>query len=163
MKISNEIKAKAIAPYLGQYGRHKFAGILKLRGILITDDGSWSVWLSGENHNGGESFGLGYDINDFLLTLRPLSAITDEDLDKCLELLMGRENWVTSHEDFKIQWRQVLRVEIKDGFGSVQMQIKPYFSQVMQLGQLLCRLGYDMKNALLDGKTLKEARLAVYE
>ena len=84
-----------------------------------------------------------------LLILKPISAITDEDA-----IEVGKfwyENFNLS-EDAKLLIQRV-KQDLSD----------PKIMLPFEAGQFLQSRGYDLPNYLLDGKTLQEAGLAIYD
>jgi len=146
MEITNEIKARVFAQYLGQKINLKKEGQAENL-ILNVHRLHYGMVLN--------KFG------EVKLILKPLSSITDEDAIECLNICLA-EDWY-SNETEKRAWVDILKTELIDGFGSVQMKIKPYFSMVWKIYQLLQSKGYDLPQYLLGGKTLQEAGLAIYE
>lgn len=152
--ISNEIKAKVFAQYLGQKCYRGGTPDEKLISVDIENNAY--------GFSDGDVFSGKYT-TELKLILKPLSSISDEHLYQCLTICFG-EDWDKGEtETFKRTWFEVLKTELVDGFGSVQMNIKPYFSQVWQIKDFLISQGYDMENHLLGGKTLHECNLCIYE
>ena len=139
MEITNEIKAKVFAQYLGcdlktQTGKVQLVGIHVDNFKRVFD----AVVLNGNVTHKSEIEGV-------KLILKPLSDITDEDAVEVAKMLWGNKmpNLI---ETIK---HQLFTYSVSD------VPARCY--------QLLQSKGYDMPQYLLGGKTLHEAGLAIYE
>lgn len=150
MEISNEIKYKVALQYYGC----DFLICYNIENNPVIDK------FSGK-HADPELYEPDFKNKRDLLILKPLSDISRDDCIECLCVLLG-EDFINENETFKSTWIEIFKTEILDGFGSVQMNIKPYFSLVWQVQFILIGKGYDMKHPLLGGKTLKECDLCIY-
>jgi hypothetical protein len=171
MEISNEVKAKVFAQYLGQ---------------TVCAEGFPNCQLEGIK--------LSTNLSLFKLLLRPLSAITDEDAIEVAKLAIG-SNWdsegdeikgkvyrESEHPTIKVQietfWKnedtgnieynlQYIHIHPFNGLqvekvpGQSNKKLSPYNMALMV--QCLQSRGYDLPHYLLGGKTLKEAGLCIYE
>lgn len=133
MEITNEIKAKVFAQYLGQ-----------------------KVWYNGTGSTNSIMDGNKLYSNDYKLLLRPLSAITDEDAIEVANL-----NYVPEYFDGDNKSAANLgRYWVKQ-IREMRHDDTPKY--VWLTFQYLQSKGYDLPHYLLGGKTLKEAGLAIYE
>ena len=160
--ISKEIKAKVFANYLGEE--------------IIVPDQTENSTLAAVNINGYiftedcDSDG-GYPIEDCKLILKPLSSLTDE---HAIEVVCFKEKILKGFEVVKI-WRyeKHMAVEFKwisdgvnnaDGFSysgnGIGFRAKDL---TVEQYQMIVNFGYDIENYHLNGKTLKQAGLAIYE
>jgi len=126
METSNEIKAKVFAPYIYQKVLHNGAELVIL-------DKSWN-----------------WSHPSFKLLLKPLSAISGEDVDWLRTLLDDNSYEYIDFEDIINGLNGTYSYNI---IGSVWEEIISGLRQ----------RGYDFKNALLNGQTLHEAGLCYYE
>jgi hypothetical protein len=156
MEISNEIKAKVISQYLGQTCQtmtrqsqgqglpFKFIkGELKEIDLGMIDD---FIGLLLENETNVTNH-TNYNTDQCKLILKPLSAITDEDVIELYKIMVG--------DDFDERYIETF----KKGEG---VKIDNIMKNVIAY-QWLQSKGYDLPQYLLGGKTLQEAGLAVYE
>ena len=144
MEIANEIKAKVFAQYLGQQMGY-YDGTVHQPPILskfqLTEVGIY----------------LTKPYNRHKLILKPLSAITDEeiiDLNRLLTLNYSKH--LTETSDAKIFIEHILDE------GSLDV-VHYHMYRIIQAIQFLQSCGYDLPNYLLNGKTLHQAGLAIYE
>lgn len=123
MQIQLETKAKIFAQYLGCWiachGRGK---------ELLTPMSLYQITYGD------------FKYHDFALFATPLSSITDEDAIECLNLVLG-EGWNYNSTEER-RWIDLIKNEVRDQFGSVQMVVKPYFSNVLKIFQYLQSKGY---------------------
>ncbi len=141
--ISKEIKAKVFAQYLGQKVRViNYAPVYSL--ISVGLDGDAGI----RSH---DNIGAPCRIKVLELILKPLSLITDEHAIECLKIrkmdnifspIGGIEN--AKEAILEIHWPST-------------------FLQAAMTTQYLQSKGYDIMNYHLNGQTLKEAGLAIYE
>lgn len=142
MEITNEIKAKVFAQYLGQYFKvGVFSGDLK-------------------------NINIETDLSNTMLVLKPLSSITDEDAIEATKHF-GRAPFIFERVNDSIEVGFFDRGVISIGFNG---KISDAGSEITRQGidyfisyQYLQSKGYDLPQYLLGGKTLKEAGLAIYE
>jgi hypothetical protein len=139
MEISNEIKAKVFAPYLGiawvRYNNPFTEGMRA--GILTGHD------LNRIEHN-KEPLAI--------IRLKPLSEITNEDAIEVDKIISPKYSEI---KHFHTATRG--KVWIRDIFSGNQV------SNVVEVYQFLQSKGYDLPQYLLGGKTLQECGLAIYE
>lgn len=174
MEITNKIKAKIFAQYLEQTCQtmtrqsqgeglpFKFLkGELKEIDLGMVDD---FIGLLLENETNITNH-TNYNTDQCKLILKPLSAITDEDAIEVLNILMGRKGsyYKDWHINMQEQWLKIIKLELTENFGSTQLKILPYFKNMFMVNQFLQSKGYDLPNFLLDGKTLFESNLCIYE
>lgn len=165
MEITNDIKSRVFAQYLGQRAltnkmsyKKPSIGIftsIDLEGeeTVITKDG---YYLSG--------------VNTTQLILKPLSSVTDEHSIEVAKIL-------GCNEDVSIYDKTKDRIIIHSSEGSFSLwydgEILSPIDSVLGQGdgyptllaayQFLQYKGYDLPQYLLGGKTLKESGLAIYE
>lgn len=148
MEITNEIKAKVFAQYLGEVLTcHRGSGILE--GVSIGAPEMFVI-TANENSRITEYF---ENNEDATLFLRPISAITDEDAIEVAKL--GQITGV-SEDKFALHGRLLLG-------HYIQRQTNVSGLSWFAILQYLQSKGYDLPHYLLGGKTLKEAGLAIYE
>lgn len=140
MEISNETKAKVFAQYLGQ--KYKTDVPIVDPHTYIGELTPYVIYRAMDR--------VGWKWT-FKLILKPLSAITDEDAIEVAK--MDGYSTRPRHELIKIG-RDVVWHEVGFCYGS---------RNAWQIGQYLQSKGYDLHNYHLDGKTLHEAGLAIYE
>jgi hypothetical protein len=157
MEITNEIKAKVFAQYLGQYSYKDYSaqglGIRREKLVGVEENGIIWIWdaLSHRAENRP----------DAKLILKPLSSITDEDAIEVAKLQQEYEQKEEIRVAFSID-------EKNNGCLDCLIEYKGYSHDYWQpvyspTFQYLQSKGYDLPNYLLGGKTLKEAGLAIYE
>ncbi len=133
MEITNEIKTKVFAQYLGQEYK---TGDLEEPKIFP---------IIGETITCFEMYPNGTETDKIIL--KPLSAITHTDAFELYKIMVGN--------DFEERYIETF----KNGEGvkhdSIMKNVNAY--------QYLQSKGYDLPNYLLCGKTLNEAGLAIYE
>ena len=133
MEISNEIKGKVFAQYLG----HNISYGHTLTGKIISDI----------------EHGLLRD--DIKLIIKPLSSITDEDAIEASAVIGG-----ASHLSKESQIKQLRDLFSSPNFWVNQTNISGY--KWFNCCQFLQSKGYDLPNYLLGGKTLHECNLAIF-
>lgn len=137
MEITNDIKAKVFAQYLG----HR-------------------IWFSVGNYE--VKFQWGFIDNyvaeksNYKLILKPLSALTNDDAIEAAGVIGG-----VSHLSKEAQTAQLIQLFSSPNFFVNQTNISGY--KWFQCCQYLQSRGYDLPQYLLDGKTLQEVGLAIYE
>ncbi len=142
MEITNEIKAKVFAQYLGQMAKIKTPDECE-----EGEEGMENVDITGyfistvSNHD---------RFHKYFLILNPLSYITDEDAIS-LYLVTTKTTW----------YAQMIEVEILASGKDIAAS-GGYMNNVFAY-QFLQSKGYDLPNFLLGGKTLQELGLAIYE
>lgn len=134
MEITNEIKVKVFAQYLGQK-------------IMLSDHSIWTGFyceVAIIKHLEKEAIGQPK------LILKPLSAITDED-----------KAWIAN----LFEWKEVVNISV--GAFLVELVKSEYnlyrADKTIIAVQYIQSKGYDLPNYLLNGKTLHEAGLAIYQ
>lgn len=149
--ITNEIKAKVFAPYLGQ--KFKWA-----------EDDETTFELAAINYSGlifdieaADDNGEGcFSIDECKLILKPISAISDEHAIQIFDMFFKEHHGHKSNE-FKLNisksWLHFYLLN-KDGFKP-----KNYITGY----QFLQNQGYDLPHFLLDNKTLQQSGLAIYQ
>lgn len=133
MEISNEIKARVFAQYLGQ----QFKNHNGVQGMITCF--ALSQMLRGE-------IGM-------LAILRPLSDITDEDAIEVARIAVMPANPESG-------WRIVKALFVMDYTGWIDNVSHHHIPSICQY---LIEQGYDLPQRLLGNKTLKEAGLCVYQ
>ena len=148
--VTNEVKAKVFAQYLGCKTAGIFENDFILKGVFqsayedndfIAAIGSKEVFI--EQHE--------VYVEDLKLILKPLSSITDEDAIEVAKILKPNDEHTHNSEYGKMYVKQL--------FDGVMHTAMKYFS----LYQFLQSKGYDLPNYHLNGLTLKEAGLCIYE
>lgn len=162
--ITDELRAKVLAQYLGQkfkalndideeYFNCKQGDLFILK---LINYGSLQIQASDDC----ESWNLGFetdgsymcdwfDTKDFKLLLKPLSAITDVDvIEVAKELGLGH---FKDTEGFIKAMKEGENLKV----GKMLKNVFAY--------QYLQSKGYDLPNYYLNGKTLQEVGLAIYE
>lgn len=173
MEISNEVKAKVFAQYLGQkvyIGGKKYV----LGALTTTDRKNVDLFYACDN------------VSQMLL--RPLSEITDEEIKELVKIFLNKEPSVFSIErvdkDFIIAQYNLVETP-GEKFSQIQMTLvingerienvwnyrypkgtagsREDHGHINMCYQYLQSKGYDLPSWYLGGKTLKEAGLAIYE
>lgn len=168
MEITNQIKAKVFALYFGQQllSKNDFKGEFYRISTYKNHEEPAHVELAMPTAI------INYEINDCKLILKPLSSITDEDAIEVGKILFGKEyseGTVYRHKDYEV-WVKVLKPNttinqnVYIGFkGGLSNGNGWGLQNMLQAYQYLQSKGYDMPQFLLEGKTLQEAGLAIYE
>ena len=149
--ITDEIKAKVFAQYLGQ----------KVKCVSREDDipevTDFIVNIFKDELIGVGNYEFYFNEDDIKLLLKPLSSITDEDAIEVTKIL-------------DISYSKTGEQEYYDLAGFVDYIENEFFNEkiysvksIIILTQFLQSKGYDLPNYLLDGKTLFESGLAIYE
>ncbi len=130
MEITNEVRAKVFAQYLGQ----------KTTGSALS-----LKWLNEYYEN---------NFTSIKLILKPLSEISDKD---AIEVAKIANHWINDKNLMILKGKMIIEDWIKNKLN--------YLSgwQWFFIYQLLQSKGYDFPRYLLDGKTLFEAGLCIYE
>jgi hypothetical protein len=140
--ISNETKAKVLSPYIGKLFVNDINTIPRdhFKITYFTLDGI---------RNDGHLF------TNTKAVLRPITALTDEEYYKISELCGGANmEYVYKLEHARIIIRQLYLNNVHCGLSmSITFQINDYLRSI----------GIDLPHYLLDGKTLHECGLCVYE
>lgn len=147
MEITNEVTEKVFAQYLGQPFGVLFKNGTEMRASYFTAS-DLSMMYEGHLENKG---------NLYSLFLRPLSAITDEDAKRVVELTY----YDTVVKSMSVRAGIIFVTIIQNGYKLNQNIQGSNLS--FSAAQYLQSKGYDLPHYLLGGKTLKEAGLAVYE
>lgn len=160
--ITNEVKAKVFAQYLGQQVHSEIKSTCKLSGVLINDHKEWCAWLTGKTMNSNDSIGLSYAIEDCKLILTPLSSISDEDAIEVSKM----NTWFNRSKDDKYEvyenWQNKKVVSSGGGIKYEKCVIE-YESLSLAAFQFLQSRGYDLPQWTLGGKTLHESGLCIYK
>lgn len=154
MEITNEIKAKIFAQYLGQEFKWSEETDEDYTPILSAVNIGGSVF-SEEADDSGEGC---YSINECKLILKPLSAITDEDAIEVAKLIFGK-----SYNQEKGHDQLVLKKCQAEAFIKTMNDTPLTGRESWFIYQFLQSHEYDLPQYLLGGKTLKECDLAIYE
>lgn len=156
MEITNEIKAKVFAQYLGQIWRWQVGSLVYTIKFCLDDLDKFIV----------KRLKYSGQTVEHKLILRPLSKITDEDAIECA-ILEGLVN-------AKVSQRGDGGINMKDDSYDLLLSfdceiwlykygLKTHTNKSFLIYQYLISKGYDLPNYLLGGKTLKECGLAIYE
>lgn len=139
MEISIEIKAKVFAQYWGQtiLQTPGVNGLFEVNGIDLEDS---SVFPHCK------------------LKLKPLSSITDEDAIEVAKLIFEKSYSSDKKHDQLVLQKCQAEVFVKTMNDTPNTGVEKLF-----IYQFLQSRGYDLPQHLLNGKTLKEAGLAIYE
>ncbi len=156
MEITNEIKTKVIAQYLGQNvaipENYQFSG-LRTDATIGELTGVQDCFIK---INGISGF---YPYEHFKIILKPLSSISDEDaIDG---YYMSRAGICLADRETIAKWNP--EAGIKTLVPNGKRVIEKYLMEDVKVYQFLQSKGYDLPNYLLDGKTLKESGLSIYE
>ncbi len=143
MEITKEIKSKVFAQYCGQMVRfvtNSESGLWKIQGDMLYD------FQEGE-----------INIHSARIILRPLSAITKIELLQIAKLYEPTAFDVTFNiNTMELTFNFLTKSEIEvKGMIPINDSRKSY--------QWFIENGFDTEQILLDGKTLTEAELAIYE
>lgn len=155
MDITNDIKAKVFAQYLGQ----KFHLAEKNRELQV-----YGITTFGVVNVVGE---VTYALDKVKPILKPLSAITDEDAIEMANLFGGITGSVTINRPTDLTNTDIhFTVQIHQGEKDTWKSfcVPKYISANTPNGfcQFLISKGYDIPNYLLQYKTLHQAGLAIY-
>ncbi len=171
MKITEEIKAKVMLPYLGvkvdlsKTQWYKQEAKLRNRFIQGTLIGGKSDKLSAiaciEHNIKTQNNGLQWlNFSTFKLILKPLSEITDKEVLEVAKLngykIDGDYRKYTI--DITRKMLSAIRIDISIGHHSLQVG-----HNSIQAYQYLISKGYDLPHFLLGGKTLKQSGIAIYK
>ncbi len=135
MKNEDIIKGRVLGQYLGC--KLKRGGLMTIELLYACKNAAWN----------------NYD--DIILRLKPLSDITDEDA-KCLGNM----------DDVHFQYNIVGMWNVKTGDDGFIKLVKERLEEIAKIAsayQYLQLKGYDLPQYLLDGKTLEQVGLAIYE
>jgi len=138
MEITNEIKAKVFAQYLGQ----------KL--TLKKEGESENLILDAHRLHYGNEFNK---FGEVKLILKPLSKITDEDNVELYRLLGFKDTKGSNSPELRFEYYG----NVINGSERISFETATKFYQFIQ------SKGYDIPQYLLGGKTLHESGLAIYE
>lgn len=158
MGITNEIKARVFAQYLGcgveiktDKKERAILGVVGFkepeRVILRFPDDETPEWSYA-------------DLDEFYLILRPLSEITDEDAIEVAKIIDSDAKDIYASEG-TVHWTYEMFDEEFE--NCIDFYSFPPIVAPIALFQYLQSRGYDLPHYLLGGKTLKEAGLAIYE
>jgi hypothetical protein len=178
MEITNEIKAKVFAPYVGV----EMKCIAKsfqlenkiLSGVVYNSRNEYVICLKKDNH-------IDFvDANEWIPILKPLSQITDEDAIEVASMVdsgfkLSKKTTVKRHNNdtlISINTNEVddvcmVHITLKKNFFNVKAIHEDDWNittgTAFKAYQYLQSRGYDLPNYLLGGKTLQEAGLAIYQ
>lgn len=152
MENTHEVKVKVFAQYIGQKfrvterehfiqnGTLNRVGMNGLLGIMRND-----------------SFFYSSHVDNCKLILKPLNLISDEDAVEVAKIWhKGERNDVINlSESNRIRYINNMKEQLKFSVEKDSWSLNVY--------QYLQSKGYDLPNYLLEGKTLQEAGLAIYE
>ena len=172
IEITNDVKAKMFALYLGQ--RIKYSGIhwnytyVWLEVVSLIERSIQSVY---KDPQGSEQ---NADFDDHVIILKPLSKITDEDA-----IMVGQLCGIGLDNECIVFERDAERVIVEqkkptgiqcwiwydaEFFLENSFKEKSISSHTpIEAYQYLLSRGYDLPQYLLNGRTLKESGLAIYE
>lgn len=149
MGITHEIKAKSLAPYLFQRVV-KMNGDTELQLLTLLKITEW--------------FTLN---NEYKLVLKPLTLITDEDAIEMAELFGGVHGKILLNRPADLENNDIhFAVQVYTNEPKYTTYCTPKYwtdGYGVKAYQFLQSKGYDLPTYLLDGKTLKESGLAIYE
>ena len=144
MEITNEIKAKMFAQYFGhliKIGNSFTCTLVGIKGhnTITTGVSANNIWKY-------------YKISACVLVLKPLSAMTDEDAIEIAKIYLHNDNDV---DDLGfLECGKNIAYDLLTGI---------FQGNTIWMFQFLQSKGYDLPQYLLNGKTLQEAGLAIYE
>ena len=162
MEITNEIKAKVFAQYLGHRVELDNGGSKVTKTLCavggINDEAEYI-----KLRVGNFAHAVFVKENSFKLILKPLSAITDEDAIDIAVLAgmvrpMNRFEFVISRH---INYTKRILSEYFEGYKPTEEIITG--NVWLSIYQFLQSKGYDTPQYLLGGKTLAQSGLAIYE
>lgn len=145
MEITNEIKAKVVALYLGQP--------IAIHGKLN------SGFVYGSTLDVIRKYGI--DHNDTQLILKPFSQISDEDAIEVAR--MQFEIFRSVEAKVSRNLKEPIKVWFMRGSEILHSVDITEWNQSTITTDFLRNKGYDMPHGLLEGKTLHKAGLAIYE
>ena len=162
MEITNEIRAKVFAPYVYNVFISWNDSVGRIYKFKLTPINIYNNNLLDIGHK---------------LHLKPLSAITDEDIiGMCKALFSNIRIWVTNDSNHKIGIPMVSAISVEgyivrlgyNGFIEYELEngTQDEYNEatfICLAYQFLQSKGYDIPHHLLGGKTLYEAGLAIYE
>lgn len=197
MELTNDIKAKVLAQYLGSWIKLATGLDRTLIAVGGIGDEPYIKLRLGEAGNKQFVHAELLQLSTAKLILKPLSAITDEDAIEVANIAMRRHNrhYKPGDVTYKILTKQAesegkifyievgvcvnaglyMRKEYKvrlekndvstcDWVNKTGGSNKDYFTpNTFEIFQFLQMQGYDLPQRMLDGKTLHEAGLAIYE
>jgi len=146
MEISNDTKSRIFAQYLGQKVR---VGIKSLAELTLMIDTSECISLDTLIHT---------NIVGHKLILKPISNITDEDAIEVAKILLS--NKLNDYLWNPIVGKELVGIIASRRFYSFYYKNATNWVDAYQYLQLK---GYDLTHYLLNGKTLQECGLAIYE
>ncbi len=155
MEVSNKIKATLFAQYMGrpiQYIPPEGQRVKKYSLFRFTD---WGINIFYAEMYWLVSGMAKFPLKDRFLVLKSISAITDEDAIEFCKILYPYA-WYTHTAD-------KAKYCIDKLFNSDEDHTVYNFQRIIDGIQFLQSKGYDLPHYLLQGKTLKEAGIAIYE
>jgi hypothetical protein len=158
--ITNEKIAKAFLPYIGvtavfNFGQQKLFGVTKSM-FEKQEPNKWIALFEDEN----EEY-----VEDCALLLKPLSAITDEEILEVAKIEGLANAKITDRNDYKIEITDDTYIFLLNFKGEICLLKNKYVHEIakpLAIYQFLQEKGYDLPSWHLGGKTLKEAGYAVY-
>jgi len=164
MEITNEIKSKVFAQYLGNKVEYQDrTGIICTYYLPANANYKSSYWICSLEEEGNREMSCSANINDCKLILKPISALTNEDAIEVAVLAgmvrpMNRFEFVISRH---INYTKHILSEYFEGYRPTEEIITG--NVWLSIFQYLQSKGYDIPQHLLGGKTLFECELAIYE
>lgn len=176
MKISTDTKIKVFVQYLGHKVIFGYEDNKK-NGTLIGNCEPFGLQV----FNPSNAIVPHHNVNPDLihLILKPLSEITDEDAIQVAKIILGGKNWNVKRYDKHIHYLDIVEASAIQSFwvvnifflaGSITLNLhRPDEGDTHKSGdvlpayQYLISKGYDLPHYLLEGKTLQQAGLAIYE
>lgn len=166
MEITNEVKAKVMAQYLGHWCQTKTrqtqgAGLPSkyLKGVLKEIDLGMSNSFMGillENETDINNH-INYNTDQCKLILKPLSQMSNEHNIEIGKLAHYGDVQPSNKEWLLLGKRAITELFINNVHAGYSMRTNFF------IHQYLIAKGYDLPNYLLNRKTLHEAGLAIYE
>jgi hypothetical protein len=156
MEITDEIKAKVFAQYLGQY-------------MTYPVDVRFTEWGIGSNGTITDLKGGLYNPDLCRLSLKPLTSITDEDIGGVIKIEFGQGDSPTI---FRVKDTTAIRFNVNGIEKRILFQrycnndpieSNTPLKRTLAIYQYLQSKGYDVPQWLLGWKTLHGAGLAIYE
>ena len=151
MTFSKEVISRVFLQYHGQKYYHP-CDKGEFMFIGINDDGNpvlWGDWSGGTSGWSGSSW---VEWTDVKLILRPISDMTIKEKRKAAELMNFKHEPVINITSF-----------LRDFLNGKPIPFNIHPRYVLELIQYLQFIGIDLPSIFLDGKTLREAGLAIYK
>jgi hypothetical protein len=155
MEITDEIKAKVFAQYLGQDA------------VIETGEKYTEAFEDGITHVDGHLIDWFHEAETVKIKLKPISAITDEDAIEVAKMF-GVTKKIKRHKSNNCYF------VVHGGYDSISfiendvtyedgVSVEGDVSRRLDVYQYLQSKGYDLPQYLLGNKTLHECGLAIYE